>query len=462
MTTFATLFSGGELVGVGARMAGLTPIWGIEIDPAIAGVAHANGFDGTICADALTIDPHTLAVPNVLHASPVCTRASQANSSAELNEDGLRESPVDVALGEKVAQFIDVMRPRVFTLENVYGYRKFKAFSRITAALSRNGYFWDYDNLNSADYGVPQTRRRLILRAVLGSLLPHLPLPEKWNGWYAAIEDLIPTLPESAFAPWQLARLPELFRSTSVERHGAFNLQDQPPQMREVDEPSWTVRASERQLESANAFIMSNSKTEYSDGVRVDADPALSRTAQQGGRLRAFIMPGGGNTNFGEAEPGRGVRFDDEPSLVVSPVTSGGGSMPRAFIVDCQDSASESGLTVGQSDEPTFTVSASVTKRPARAFIVDSQLSNGGEALNVIDEQSPMATVRTGLNHMAGVRAWLSRGRVVSMTDRCLARFQSIPDSYVLPAKKSLSCRVIGNAVPPLWYQKIITPMVQG
>ncbi len=45
-------------------------------------------------------------------------------------------------------------------------------------------------------------------------------------------------------------------------------------------------------------------------------------------------------------------------------------------------------------------------------------------------------------------RAWLSRGRVVSMTPRALARFQSLPDSYVLPEKKSLACKGIGNGVP--------------
>jgi site-specific DNA-cytosine methylase len=40
--------------------------------------------------------------------------------------------------------------------------------------------------------------------------------------------------------------------------------------------------------------------------------------------------------------------------------------------------------------------------------------------------------------------------RVVQMTPRCLARFQAFPDWYELPESKSLACRIIGNAVPPL------------
>lgn len=36
------------------------------------------------------------------------------------------------------------------------------------------GYFWNPEVLNSADFGVPQTRRRLIVRAVRDSFLPAL------------------------------------------------------------------------------------------------------------------------------------------------------------------------------------------------------------------------------------------------------------------------------------------------
>jgi site-specific DNA-cytosine methylase len=83
----------------------------------------------------------------------------------------------------------------------------------------------------------------------------------------------------------------------------------------------------------------------------------------------------------------------------------------RAFIVDCQESNSETGLTIRQAGEPMFTVSASMEpKRPARA----------------------------------------SLGRVVKMTPRALARLQSIPDEYELPSQNGLACEIIGNCVPPL------------
>lgn len=57
-------------------------------------------------------------------------------------------------------------------------------------------------------------------------------------------------------------------------------------------------------------------------------------------------------------------------------------------------------------------------------------------------------------------RAWLSQGKVVALTVRALARLQSIPDSYQLPEKNSLGCRIVGNAVPPLLMRRIIEAQI--
>jgi len=57
-------------------------------------------------------------------------------------------------------------------------------------------------------------------------------------------------------------------------------------------------------------------------------------------------------------------------------------------------------------------------------------------------------------------RAWLSQGRVVSMTPRALARFQSVSDWYVLPDKKSLATKIIGNGVSCLMFQKLIAQLM--
>jgi DNA (cytosine-5)-methyltransferase 1 len=48
------------------------------------------------------------------------------------------------------------------------------------------------------------------------------------------------------------------------------------------------------------------------------------------------------------------------------------------------------------------------------------------------------------------------------MTPRALARFQSVPDTYILPDKRTLAAKVIGNMVPPLLMQRIAENMMEA
>lgn len=64
----ATLFSGGEGVGIGMRTAGISHLWGIEYDDKIANVARGNGLH-TITTDILECDPADLDRPDLLHAA---------------------------------------------------------------------------------------------------------------------------------------------------------------------------------------------------------------------------------------------------------------------------------------------------------------------------------------------------------------------------------------------------------
>ena len=332
--TFGSLFSGFGGADIGAKNAGLELAWGVELEPAIAEVANANLGGHVQVMDILDADPHRFDRVDVIHASPPCPNFSVAKATRG-------ETALDIALARKVAEFIAVLRPQVFTLENVYAYRLSKSWAIIEEALHIAGDWTNLAHVNSADFGVPQTRRRMIVRAVLGGWVPYLPPAEPWIGWYQAIEDLIPTLPESKFAKWQLDRIPET--------------------------------------------------------------------------MQTFIVPGGNANSFD-------VRYQDEPARTVESVNRVG-NMPRAFLVNTREGHQGGNLTAVMDDEPIYTLPA--TSSPARH------------------------------------KAWLSYGRVVKMTTRALARFQSFPDTYELPDNNALACKGIGNAVPPLMYQKIIRQMVE-
>ena len=112
MRTFATLFQGGGGADLGLSAVGLRHAWGVEYDPAIAAVAEANGF-APIVADVRNVDYASLPQVNWLHASPVCTRASNANP-------GATESDEDLSMADAVVRAIRAQQPQVFSLENVW------------------------------------------------------------------------------------------------------------------------------------------------------------------------------------------------------------------------------------------------------------------------------------------------------------------------------------------------------
>lgn len=372
MKSFASLYGGFGGTDIGAQAAGLELAWSIESDAAIADVAHGNLHHRVHVANILDCDPMKFDAVDAMHASPPCTNASQANS-------GAGETELDKALARKTAAFVTTLKPSVFTLENVWQYRNFQSWRIIEEALHGAGYWVSMEHVNAADHGVAQTRKRMIVRAVRGGFVPYLPEPVPWVGWYAAVADLIDSLPESQFAPWQLARLPEPLSTVMVDSRNSN--QEYGKLHRLETEPMFTLTVIDRPSHMPRALLVSNAKTEFGVGLRSADEPALTVTSQSNGRLRAWLVD---STN-----------------------------------------ASETGqLTIREDADPAFTITSGGPKHPTRSL--------------------------------------LSSGKVVSMTPRALARFQSFPDWYELPANARLAAKGIGNAVCPLMYQRIIAPLVEG
>lgn len=375
--TTASLLTGGGLFDLGAMAAGFKHLWGIEIEPDIAAVANRNGIN-TITGDVATFDYTSLERPYHLHASPVCVNASVASQVGECEQD--------ILIADGIIRALEQLQPVTFTLENVWSYRDFQAFKNILACLHRNGYAIDYWHINAADYGVPQTRKRLILMAQRG-IHPRRPAPTHaeagdphqlsfvdalpaWVGWYRAIEDLLPELPESQFADWQMERLPD----TEME------------------------------------FLLGQGERSMPKPVTMPSNTITGDSNQTG--VRAFLMRG----DNASQDSKHLVRRSDRPAHTV--VNSHKSGYPRAFVVDCQNNNGDSGLTIRQNNEPVFTITANRNKQT--------------------------------------IRAWLDRGRIVSMTPRALARLQSILDDYELPDTNGLACKIVGNAVPPLLARRIM------
>ena len=198
LATSGTYFSGGGLLEAGLKGV-IDPKVAVEFSEKIAGVYADNHGNHIVVADVRDVDPKKLvgAVDGgevqYFHASPVCKNFSKAK-----REGGEVELDKETALS--TAEFIAKTRPKVVTIENVKGYRNSEALKIITDELTRQGYDWDADVYNAADYGGYTKRERLIVRAKRDGKLPPKPekLPEELRkkGWYSAVEDLIPHLEE--------------------------------------------------------------------------------------------------------------------------------------------------------------------------------------------------------------------------------------------------------------------------
>ena len=202
-----TYFSGGGLVEEGLKGI-IDPVVAVEYDEKISGVYRNNFGQHIVTADVRDVDPKELVKQidgevEYFHASPVCKNYSQAKSNHA-------EVELDKETAASTADFINAVKPKVVTIENVKGYKDSDAMKTITDALDANGYTWDADVYNAADYGGYTNRERLIVRAVRDGKLPDKPkkMAHK-SGWYEAVADIIPTLTEkkNGVAPWMDVRL---------------------------------------------------------------------------------------------------------------------------------------------------------------------------------------------------------------------------------------------------------------
>ncbi len=213
--TVLSLFAGFGGKTLGAIAAGYTPIGAIDYSESacdfysqnIGAIDHINILDA---------NPKDYDRPSILMASPPCTNHSDANHLA-------CETIFDVALSCQVVTFAKVLKPPAIIVENVPPYRKSQSCLSLMGGLVALGYTVVAKTYNSADFGVPQARSRLIIRAAKrGVYLDDLRQThckpgdyeyKKWVGWYEAAADILPSLPDSDLLAHQKVAVAEVAKA---------------------------------------------------------------------------------------------------------------------------------------------------------------------------------------------------------------------------------------------------------
>lgn len=160
--------------GIGGFRAGLDRVGGFEcighceIDKyadASYRAIHNVREEEVFYTDAREIRPEELPEFNLICAGFPCQPFSSA---------GLRRGFEDIrgTLFFEIARLAEARRPQYLLLENVPGllsHNRGRTFARILSALSDLGYGIEWTVLNSAHFGVPQSRRRLFIICYLDS-----------------------------------------------------------------------------------------------------------------------------------------------------------------------------------------------------------------------------------------------------------------------------------------------------
>ncbi len=154
-----SLFSGAGGLDLGLIQAGNTIIWANDIDKDAVATYKENIGDHIVCDDIKNIDISTLPDADVVVGGFPCQGFSQANMLRTLEDDRNQ-------LYRFFYSSIKIKQPKFFIAENVKGILslgKGEAIKQIVSDFETAGYITSVNLVNMADYGVPQTRQRVII-----------------------------------------------------------------------------------------------------------------------------------------------------------------------------------------------------------------------------------------------------------------------------------------------------------
>lgn len=465
--TIVTVFSGGGVITHAFKKVGAEIVFGNEIcRNKVEQMYIPNHGNRIIVAPIQEVDPVQFGIEpgklDIYQASPPCTKFSRAQKDIE--------GELDISVAKAVIRHIEYLRPKAIVIENVENYEGSVSYNILFNGFKRLGYNVQKFKLNSADYGTPQTRKRLYviaMRSDIGQVPPipptHTEFPQPtlfgealkpWVGWLEAVADLIPDHPcfisywdeagelqwnisegntirpakkrENGLADWHKKRVKEAIARGKL--NGFFDcIIDGKNSGREItiksgNEPCYTLVGS-AQCEShwLRAFMVTTQEFSMKE-ARQGSQPSTTITGQRisAAQLRAVLIPG---ANAGNNTPT--VRMGDRPGVTLTPNTYPRGLFANQLKSVLISGGNGSNTTLRTGDCPGLTLTARNWDRTL--FANQTNLKNAS-----VDEK---------------FKALIDNCVIVKFDTRMLARLQGLDDSYYLCSNNDLASECIGNGV---------------
>ena len=155
------IFCGAGGSSAGARAAGAEIVSGIDACRIATGTFESNFPDATVVTGRLedvdlTELKRSIGRIDLLLASPECKNHTCARGAAPADESSR-------ATALQAMEYARAFQPRWLVLENVIHMRPWSGYPALKEGLEELGYKLAEQVLNSSDFGVPQSRRRLFL-----------------------------------------------------------------------------------------------------------------------------------------------------------------------------------------------------------------------------------------------------------------------------------------------------------
>jgi len=424
--TAVDLFAGAGGASCGIDAAGFELVAAVDTDTDALDTHAANLPGYTVRHDLTDVDlsilPERAHEPTYVHGSPPCKGFSTANDDRDIADE--RNNLVF-----RFVDWLDALQPAVATMENVTGMTNITGnfMDRVERAFREAGYAVRWRILNAADYGVPQTRRRVFTIGVRGDLEP----PSRWFPRPTHAETATTTLDGRELNEWMTVQEAIGDLAGHVREH----------------RPQGENNATSHAVWRAGNTPAHTLKGQGAHSVRGDGGFALTdqinEAHQKAGRRPLQRSDDPSNTIRGGTPPLKvpnheAMNSDRQRLAQIEPGTAPSAAMSRVA-----------------RDEPSNTLVAGKAAPPAHYRTIpnhEPREATDGEPMDWEHEEPSETLTDARLpdkkrapgpasSHFDGARR---------LTVRECARLQSFPDWFVFTGTKTSQYAQVGNAVPPL------------